>query len=211
MLKLRSLVIGAGIAVALSACAQGQNTAATAPAPAPAPVDQAAEAAKAKVAQDDANRKLIMSTSGISMDQRLALMSPDYTQHNPADLLFNQVNGVNGYDGFKLRFETMAKMRGGAPFGPPPAPKNGPQPPPNNMMYKVLADGDLVVMIHERYLPMPGAKGQFYPSYSFDMMRIKDGKMVEHWDGMTIPDKLPPELKEPVSKLKFPKQAAQPS
>ena len=215
MSKFSAISVAAAVALALSACAQTQ-------APAPA-VDQAAEAAKAKEAQEQANKELVTggqaarggapaqggaapaggAGGGSFVDTYLAKVSPEYIQHNPQDVLFNEVNKVSARDGFKLKFDTMAKMRGGAPGGPPPAQAGAP---PNNQQYAVLADGDLVITIHERQKLVPGTKDKFVPEYSFDMVRVKDGKFVEHWDAATIPEKLPEELRVPVSEMKFPAQ-----
>jgi predicted SnoaL-like aldol condensation-catalyzing enzyme len=203
--------MGAGLALALSACGQNQTTAQTAP-PAPPPVDQAAEAAKARLAQQDANIKVVQEffKPGVSMDERMNLMSPDYVQHNPAFVRFMEINNIqNGRDGFKAYVDALSKLHGGGPaFGPPPGPKNGPQPPQGNMFYKTTADGDLVTIVHERYMPDPFKKGQFYPVYSFDTFRVQDGKLAEHWDGATLSTTGPNAilLREPVSKIHFPKQ-----
>jgi len=207
MLKLTKLLIGAGAAVALSACGQAQNTAQTPPPP--PPVDQAAEAAKAQLAKQDANEKVVEAffKPGVTMDERMAIMSPDYVQHNPVFVRFAEVNKIdNGRDAFKAFVETLSKLRGGGPaFGPPPGEHKGPQPPEGNMFYKTMADGDLVTVLHERYMPDPGMKGKFYPVYSFDTFRVQDGKLAEHWDGATIPQPLPIFLRVPMDKLHFPK------
>jgi len=210
MAKFRYLLLGAGAALALAGCGQSPSTTATV---APAPVvDQAAEAAKARLAQQDANVKVAEAffKPGISMDDRLNLMSPDYVQHNPAFVRFGEINNVQGKDAFKLFVDTLTKLHGGGnPFGPPPGAK-GPKPPQGDMFYKVTADGDLVTILHKRYRPDPQNKGKFYEAYGFDTFRIQDGKLAEHWDDATIPEPLPVYLKTPVKSLKFPKQTKQP-
>jgi predicted SnoaL-like aldol condensation-catalyzing enzyme len=214
MAKLTNLLLGAGAALVLVACGQAQNTAANQPPP--PPVDQAAEAAKAQLAKQSANEMVVESffKPGISMDDRLALLSPDYIQHNPAFVRFAEVNKVqNGRDAFKLMLDTLSRLRGGGfPFGPPPgAATHGPQPPQGNALFKVLADGDLVTVIHQRYAPDPQHKGMFYETYAFDTFRLQDGKIAEHWDDAAIPTMGPMArlMRTPVSKIKFPK-ATQP-
>lgn len=205
--KFGKVLIGAA-ALVLAACGQTQNTAATPPPP--APVDQAAEAAKAQLAQEDANKKAVEAwyRPGITTDERMGLMTPDYVQHNPAYTLFAQVNHVQGRDGFRLYLDTLAKLRGGgAPFGPRAGAK-GPQPPPGNTLYKLIADGDLVTVIHQRYALQPGTRDKFYPVYAYVTFRVDNGKLAEDWDDGTLPAVLPLYLREPVSKLKFPKQSA---
>lgn len=211
MSKLSKLLMGAGVALALSAC--GQTQTAQTPPPAPPPVDQAAVAAKAQLAQQQANIKVVQEffKPDITMDERMNLMSPDYVQHNPAFVRFAEINNIqNGRDAFTAYLGALSKLRGGGPaFGPPPgANKGGPQPPAGNMFYKVVADGDLVTVIHERYMPDPLKKGQFYPVYAFDTFRVQDGKVAEHWDGAEIQTTGPTAilLKQPLSKIHFPKQ-----
>ena len=46
-----------------------------------------------------------------------------------------------------------------------------------------VAEGDKVVMMLARDLPDPDDPGKTYRSYWFDMWRIEDGKLAEHWDG----------------------------
>ncbi len=206
--KLGKLLFGAGAALVLSACGQAQNTASNAPPP--PPVDQAAQAAKAQLAQEDANKKVVEAwyQPGITTDERMQLMTPDYTQHNPQYTLFAQVNHVQGRDGFKLYLDTLSKLRGGGnPFGPASGAKHGPQPPPGNTLYKVIADGDLVTVIHQRYALQPGTRDKFYPVYAYVTYRVDNGKLAEDWDDGTLPSVLPIYLREPIGKLKFPKQA----
>ena len=45
--------------------------------------------------------------------------------------------------------------------------------------YRMLADGDLVA-VHGQYVGFGDA-----PLVAFDIFRIEDGKLVEHWDGLT--------------------------
>jgi predicted SnoaL-like aldol condensation-catalyzing enzyme len=74
------------------------------------------------------------------------------------------------------------------------------------MFYKIMADGDMVTVIHQRYAPDPQHAGKFYEVFAFDTFRMQDGKMAEHWDDATIPNPLPPFLRAPMDKLHYPKQ-----
>jgi len=47
----------------------------------------------------------------------------------------------------------------------------------------MVAEGDKVVMMLARDVPDPDDPAKTYRSYWFDMWRIEDGKLAEHWDG----------------------------
>jgi len=49
----------------------------------------------------------------------------------------------------------------------------------------IVAEGDLVTYIFKRKTPDPKDKSKTYDRYVFDTFRIKDKKIVEHWDGET--------------------------
>lgn len=46
----------------------------------------------------------------------------------------------------------------------------------------VIAENDLVTMMWKVERPDPKDKTKKYESFWFDMFRVKDGKLVEHWD-----------------------------
>ena len=46
----------------------------------------------------------------------------------------------------------------------------------------ILADGDLVTMVFVREYPEPSDPSKKYATTWFDMFRIVDGKIAEHWD-----------------------------
>jgi predicted SnoaL-like aldol condensation-catalyzing enzyme len=46
----------------------------------------------------------------------------------------------------------------------------------------IMADGDLVVMVFAREYPEPSDPAKKYTTTWFDMFRIVDGKIAEHWD-----------------------------
>jgi hypothetical protein len=205
---------GAPVASAQAATPAAQGALATQGAPAAQAVDQAAEAAeaaKARLAQTGASRAAAVEYSrefypaSTTMQQRLDLLTPDYAEHGPLFVRFNALNQVQGREGLKLILDTLSRLRGGgAPIGAPPDAK-GPRPPPGNVLYQVVADGNLVMVLNQQYRPDPYHKGKYYQSFVFDLFRVQDGKMAEHWDDTTIPANAPAYLREPVSKLKFPR------
>ena len=47
----------------------------------------------------------------------------------------------------------------------------------------IVAEGDLVTFISKSPTPDPKDKSKTYDRFTFDMFRIRNGKIVEHWDG----------------------------
>ncbi|NMN04849.1 MULTISPECIES: hypothetical protein [unclassified Novosphingobium] len=84
-------------------------------------------------------------------------LRPDYIQHSEGIK-----PGREGYIG-----SMVGLAQGGGPLvGPMPSPKD---------LYWV-ADGDKVVWVSSVQLP-----GKDKPEFMFNMMRIQDGKIAEHW------------------------------
>src|SRR4029450_2713841 len=50
----------------------------------------------------------------------------------------------------------------------------------------IMAEGDLVTAVYKGTLPDPDDKARPYEAFSFETVRIKDGKFVEHWDQVTL-------------------------
>src|SRR4029434_8599814 len=83
-------------------------------------------------------------------------------------------------------------------FGGPPAGRQGgqgagrgqaagPQPPAGNPLEIVMAECALVTIIHKNNRQDPtAAAGTFYEVFTFDTFRVRNGKLVEHWDGAVI-------------------------
>jgi predicted SnoaL-like aldol condensation-catalyzing enzyme len=91
-------------------------------------------------------------------------IAPDFVEHNPS------IEG--GRDGL-VRFIKALPRPASDDVGPemksPPA--------------YVVAEGDLVTFIFKQKATDPKDKSKTYDRYTFDMFRIKNGKIVEHWDG----------------------------
>jgi len=129
-------------------------------------------------AQLEANKKVALEFFRPGAD-RLALADPSYKQHNPAFKKRAEENKVSDYEEFKAAF---AGGRGGGR-----GPATGPAPPPGNPLEVVTAECDIVTVIHKNFRQDPTAEpGKFYEAFTFDTFRIKDGKLVEHWDSAVI-------------------------
>ena len=91
-------------------------------------------------------------------------MAEDYMQHNP-----RVPTGRQAFMDFFGRFEKQ------------------PLRPQIDNLVTMVAEGDLVILAFRRELPDPQHPGQTYTTTWFDMFRIKDGKIAEHWDYGTKP------------------------
>lgn len=47
----------------------------------------------------------------------------------------------------------------------------------------VGADGDIVTLIRSLPIAEPGEPGKTYEGFIVDVFRVREGKLVEHWDG----------------------------
>jgi len=96
-------------------------------------------------------------------------LAEDYIQHNP--------NVKSGRAGFVDFFSKMWKQ-------PKPVEATLRNPPA-----LVVAEGDLVTLVFKRQIPEPTDTTKRYEAFWFDVLRVKDGKLVEHWDNATKPTK----------------------
>jgi predicted SnoaL-like aldol condensation-catalyzing enzyme len=92
-------------------------------------------------------------------------LSPDYKQHT-------LILPGPGTDRDKLihlfQSRPMQPPAGGAPI-------------PQQRTDAVMAEGDRVMLLTSRDQRDP-ATGELKPSYIFNMFRVQDGKLIEHWD-----------------------------
>lgn len=129
----------------------------------PAP-DQAAllKSSDPKLAQ---NKKLVYDfwrtlLEARQVDQADKYMAEDYIQHNP--------NVPTGRKAFVDFFSTL--------------PKQELKPTIQKPLVAIVAEGDLVTLAFVDEQPDPRDKTKKYTTTWFDMFRIKDGKVAEHWD-----------------------------
>jgi len=131
-------------------------------------------------AQLEANKKVALEFFRQGAD-RVALADPTYKQHNPAFKKRAEDNKVSDYEEFKAAFANPQGRGCGR------GPAAGPTPPQGNPYEVVTAECDIVSVIHKNYRQDPTAEaGKFYEVFTFDTFRVKNGKLVEHWDGAVI-------------------------
>ena len=95
-------------------------------------------------------------------DAVMKYIAEDYVQHNP-----NVAQGRAGV----LELISLIK-------DPPPAMV----PPGKKTFKKAVAQGEYVVIIWSQPQPDPHAPGETYAGEAFDMFRVRNGQVVEHWD-----------------------------
>ncbi|MCF7802990.1 MAG: nuclear transport factor 2 family protein [Candidatus Marinimicrobia bacterium] len=95
------------------------------------------------------------------LDQAEKYMKEDYIQHNP--------NVATGREAFVEFFSQ---------FGEPQPIKDTIQMP----LIEIVAEGDMVVLSFAREYPDPNDESKTYTTTWFDMFRIENGKLAEHWD-----------------------------
>jgi predicted SnoaL-like aldol condensation-catalyzing enzyme len=136
-------------------------------------------------AQLEANKKVAMAFFAPNAD-RVALADPTYKQHNPAFVKGGKEAGLSDFEYFKSRFGGPPRQGGPGP-GAGRGQDAGPAPPAGNPLEIVMAECDLVTVIHRNNRQDPtAAAGTFYEVFTFDTFRVRNGKLVEHWDGAVI-------------------------
>lgn len=132
----------------------------------------------------EANKRLALAfyRPGISIEERDAMIHPDYIQHNPAAVKFAEERGISAKQAFPL---WMARIAAGGGEGP--TAEQGPQPPAGKQAYMAIAEDDKVFLMHQRFAQDPNEPaGTFYEYFSWGMFGFKDGLIYEHWDGNII-------------------------
>lgn len=101
---------------------------------------------------------------GKQLDLADQYLAEHYIQHNP-----NVPTGRQGFIDFVSNFKHMV--------GPTDHIEN---------LVMITAENDIVVLSFRAEKDHPHKKGEKYTTTWFDMFRIEDGKIVEHWDPANI-------------------------
>ena len=131
---------------------------------------QAAADQQALLASPDArlaaNKKLVYDFwrevfEGGHMESVGKYLAEGYVQHNP--------NVPTGRAGFVAVFSKVAKAKDVQPRIAAP-------------LVSIVAERDLVILSFVRERPDPSDKAKTYTSTWFDMFRVENGQIAEHWD-----------------------------
>jgi predicted SnoaL-like aldol condensation-catalyzing enzyme len=117
----------------------------------------------------EVNKKVVFDFYRLVFEPRNAdlaeiYIAPDIIEHNP--------QMKNGREELVKLIQSLPKP---SSDDVGPALKNPPA--------LITAEGDLVTYIFKQQVPDPKDKSKTYERFSFDTFRIKNGKIVEHWDG----------------------------
>jgi predicted SnoaL-like aldol condensation-catalyzing enzyme len=158
--RLTKTLVACGILLA----AADSNWAQVPPTPAP---DQAAllQSSDPKLA---ANKKLVFDMwraiiQGAHTELAPKYFTEGYIQHNP--------NVATGRDAM------VAFMKSTRPVKPI-------EPTIHFPVIAIMAEGDLVMVATVSYSPDPESPGHKYAGTHFDLFRIENGKIAEHWDSV---------------------------
>ncbi len=133
--------------------------------------EEAASLAADEQAQLEANKKIVLDMwhevlDGQNFDVASDYIAQDYIQHSP---------GIeSGLDGLLDYLKTSRP--GAEPLEPGTYPLTE--------FEFVLAEGDLVQLMHQRELPSRDDPDTLVPVWWYDTFRVENGKIAEHWDSI---------------------------
>jgi len=111
------------------------------------------------------NKRLVFDAWREIVDAGHAELADRYVD---ASFVEHDPNGASGLEGFKARFSS---------------PRDAPvEPSIRAPVVAIVAEGDLVAVVTMREHPHPSRAGRTYTTTWFDMFRVVDGRLVEHWD-----------------------------
>jgi predicted SnoaL-like aldol condensation-catalyzing enzyme len=126
----------------------------------------------------DANKKVLLEffRLGANLDARTQMLTDDYTQHNPRFLRMDEVTGFKGKQAWGAAIRAAQDH----------ARLTDPDFSLRSIPVAIVAEGDYVVAIYKATLPDPDDPSKTYEAFNFEMVRVKDGKLAEHWDALKL-------------------------
>lgn len=134
-----------------------------------------AQQSAAEAARLEANKQVLMKFFALAGDveARKKMLTDDYKQHNPR---FVELTGPTGSQAWADAINTArGRIRVTDPdFNLRSTP------------VILMAEGDLVTAIYKAVLPNPDDPSKTYEAFNFETVRIRDGKLAEHWDALKL-------------------------
>jgi len=130
---------------------------------------------KATEEQLQANKKLVEEFYNTTGSAKAALIHKGYIQHDPAFIKRAEAKKISDYDeiiDFIMKPSVATSSE-----------------PDNRELEILIAECDIVAAVIKRTKADPdltAPPGRTYDLFRFDVYRIKDGKLFEHWDGVDI-------------------------
>lgn len=152
----------------------------------------AAQQSAAEAARLEANKQVLMKffALGGDLEARKKMLTDDYIQHNPR---FVELTGATGSQAW---YDAINMARGRIRVTDPDFNLR-------STPVILMAEGDLVTAIYKTVLPNPDDPTKTYEAFNFETVRIRDGKLAEHWDALKLEKgwkeglKLPPQPAAP--------------
>jgi len=115
-----------------------------------------------------ANKKLVFDfwrevIEAGQLDKAYQYLHTGYIQHNP-----NIADGSKSFVAYFASFSQQSPV----------------QPQISLPLVNIIAEGPYVTLVFVQTLPDKANPGKTYTTTAFDMFRIADGKITEHWDSM---------------------------
>jgi predicted SnoaL-like aldol condensation-catalyzing enzyme len=127
-----------------------------------------------EAARLEANKQLVLKFFATPVgEERRKMLTDDYIQHNPR---FVELTGMHGSQAW---LDALNMARG----------KIRVTDPDFNLRSTpviLMAEGDLVTAIYKAVLPNPDDPSKTYEAFNFETLRIRDGKLAEHWDALKL-------------------------
>jgi predicted SnoaL-like aldol condensation-catalyzing enzyme len=139
----------------------------------------------------DANKKLLLEffRLGSNLDARKQMLTSDYIQHNPRFLKMDEVTHLKGREAWGAAIRTAQNH----------ARVTDPDFNLRSTPVAIIAEGDFVVAISKATLPDPDDPSKTYEAFNFEMVRVQDGKLAEHWDALKLGKGWMTELEKPAT------------